>query len=583
MILLREAGNSAYACGFYCEANCDGPSYLFSVLIIPSHGPVSPAVDAYLKPNVVWSANRNNLVTANAVLELTAEGDLVLKDFDGKTTVWSAGMSGQHVSGINMTDVGNLVLFDKNDRIVWQSFDHPTDTLLTGQKLMLGKRLVASVYSTNWTVQSLISLSLTSQGLFGLAGSKRPLLYYSHSSHLSDTSFVTMINGCLFMFFNHSTLGEVQRVLDSNPYAVSAQYIRLDYDGHIRAFGYDDYGQFMFMGDMLSLEECHYPLVCGPYGICSKGQCSCPPPRDGVAYFNPINSKQRELGCLPKVISTCEDSQNQTFLHLRDVTYFNFVVDHAGIDASGCIDACAKNCSCKAAIFRPSLNNSAGNCFLPSEVLSLISMDLASYGEHDYSIYLKVLKPPNNEDDGTKGSPGVKGKKSFWQKVNRLSVGVAILFLFFSSVVLFLVWRKTHSNNETGDEFMEEMVGMPTRFTYAELKSITDDFHQKLGEGGSGAVFMGTLRDGTKVAVKRLDGSRHMEKSFHNEVGTIGSIHHINLTDYRNRPSMSTVIKVMDGVIEVEEDLMYDFAHPIFTRSEVPATVLSPSILSGPR
>ncbi|KAI6673176.1 hypothetical protein NL676_001082 [Syzygium grande] len=66
-------------------------------------------------------------------------------------------------------------------------------------------------------------------------------------------------------------------------------------------------------------------------------------------------------------------------------------------------------------------------------------------------------------------------------------------------------------------------------FTYSCLKVINEDFSKKLGEGGFGSPFEGTLKDGSKLAVKCLDGLGHIKKSFLAEVETIGSIHHINL------------------------------------------------------
>ncbi|XP_048138061.1 G-type lectin S-receptor-like serine/threonine-protein kinase SD2-5 [Rhodamnia argentea] len=98
----------------------------------------------------------------------------------------------------------------------------------------------------------------------------------------------------------------------------------------------------------------------------------------------------------------------------------------------------------------------------------------------------------------------------------------------FLVVVIVLFARKRH-DNEAEEDYLDQVPGMPTRFTYEDLKAITDDFSKKLGEGGFGSVFEGTLIDGMKVAVKCLDGFREVKKSFLAEVETIGSIHHINL------------------------------------------------------
>ncbi|KAK8495534.1 hypothetical protein V6N11_013395 [Hibiscus sabdariffa] len=70
---------------------------------------------------------------------------------------------------------------------------------------------------------------------------------------------------------------------------------------------------------------------------------------------------------------------------------------------------------------------------------------------------------------------------------------------------------------------------LPTRFSYQELKNITKDFGTKLGEGGFGSVFHGTLPSGSEVAVKHLDGFGPVNESFAADVQTIGIIRHFNL------------------------------------------------------
>lgn len=48
---------------------------------------------------------------------------------------WQTNTVNKSVTGLRLMPNGNLMLHDKNGRFVWQSFDHPTDTLLTGQSL----------------------------------------------------------------------------------------------------------------------------------------------------------------------------------------------------------------------------------------------------------------------------------------------------------------------------------------------------------------------------------------------------------------------------------------------------------------
>ncbi|KAF5180961.1 G-type lectin S-receptor-like serine/threonine-protein kinase SD2-5 [Thalictrum thalictroides] len=92
-------------------------------------------------PRVLWTANRNRPVDNYATLEFTSMGDLVLKDGDDKL-VWSTNTSDQSVVGIRVDGTGNLILHSANSSTIWQSFDHPTDIWLPGQKFTIEQRLV---------------------------------------------------------------------------------------------------------------------------------------------------------------------------------------------------------------------------------------------------------------------------------------------------------------------------------------------------------------------------------------------------------------------------------------------------------
>ncbi|KAK4342253.1 hypothetical protein RND71_038069 [Anisodus tanguticus] len=117
-ILLRGTFGPTSACGFYCNGNCE--SYLFAIFIVNTNSVSFITSTSIGFPQVVWSANRNKPVKINSTLQLTAEGDLVLRDADG-TLAWSTNTAGKSVAGLNLTDEGNLVLFDSKNATVWQS------------------------------------------------------------------------------------------------------------------------------------------------------------------------------------------------------------------------------------------------------------------------------------------------------------------------------------------------------------------------------------------------------------------------------------------------------------------------------
>ncbi|KAI5657045.1 hypothetical protein M9H77_25838 [Catharanthus roseus] len=70
------------------------------------------------------------------------------------------------------------------------------------------------------------------------------------------------------------------------------------------------------------------------------------------------------------------------------------------------------------------------------------------------------------------------------------------------------------------------------RFSYNELKSATDNFHQryKIGRGGFGTVYKGTLKNGKAVAIKTLAAqSKQGVREFLTEIEIISNVRHPNL------------------------------------------------------
>ena len=59
-----------------------------------------------------------------------------------------------------------------------------------------------------------------------------------------------------------------------------------------------------------------------------------------------------------------------------------------------------------------------------------------------------------------------------------------------------------HGPEPVEDDHATHLPTVPQRFSYEDLKRITDDFKKRIGEGGFGPVFFGKLSDGTPFAVK---------------------------------------------------------------------------------
>ncbi|XP_027175552.1 rust resistance kinase Lr10-like isoform X4 [Coffea eugenioides] len=105
-------------------------------------------------------------------------------------------------------------------------------------------------------------------------------------------------------------------------------------------------------------------------------------------------------------------------------------------------------------------------------------------------------------------------------------IGIILLFAF----LLYRCRRRHLSRYDTIEDFLQANNSvMPIRYSYKQIRTMTKNFKEKLGEGGYGLVYKGKLRSGGGVAVKMLNKSKANGQEFINEVATIGRIHHVNV------------------------------------------------------
>ncbi|XP_058100934.1 probable LRR receptor-like serine/threonine-protein kinase At1g53440 isoform X3 [Magnolia sinica] len=118
-----------------------------------------------------------------------------------------------------------------------------------------------------------------------------------------------------------------------------------------------------------------------------------------------------------------------------------------------------------------------------------------------------------------------------------LSVGAIVGIVAASCItvllILFILWVKGCLGRK--DLVDEELRGLELQTGYFSLKQIkaaTNNFDpaNKIGEGGFGPVYKGTLSDGSRVAVKQLSSrSKQGNREFLNEIGMISTLQHPNL------------------------------------------------------
>ncbi|WCJ36824.1 PR5-like receptor kinase [Euphorbia peplus] len=128
-----------------------------------------------------------------------------------------------------------------------------------------------------------------------------------------------------------------------------------------------------------------------------------------------------------------------------------------------------------------------------------------------------------------------KPKPSSRLGLKLMAAGIA-LGAFILVVVAFIFYRiytsdKAEKQNQARvKKFLEDYKALkPTRFSYADIKRITNNFKDNLGQGAYGIVYRGKLSNEISVAVKLLTISTTNGEDFINEIGTMVRIHHVNV------------------------------------------------------
>lgn len=496
-------------------------------------------VIAYIRLNetMVWAANRNKPIRGKPCLKLAHEaGDLILQDTDG-SLAWSANVG--QVNRLELLDSGNLILQNIKNVTIWASFDHPTDTIVQGGYLGSGKALVSSKSQTEFS-EGPYMLKMEPGGVVFYASFPSPLPYgvwtynplgFESSSSLNFALHSACNNTGLLYGSKGESINLVQvlsvsaecmqetqgQALNPRQIAVGAQlgndffrFLRLDNDGNLRTYIQSE-TMLVSDSDMFSIyfmDVCKLPNICGSLGICSSGgTCSC---QDDTIF----NEFQPNVGCSLRKNPICGAS-NQ-FLELDGVDYFaNDYMNPSSVSLDQCKNSCMLNCSCAAAFFW----NNSGGCYHYQEIKSLKRVS-------DQSIKAFIKVGPGSFKE-------IHHHKD--RKTNVLAIAVAgVCIVVIISALGFLAWRykvkkKVAKPKTEEDAFLENLPGLPQRYTYKEMEEATEGFSRQLGVGGFSVVFEGQLADGTKVAVKKLGNADTGHLQFRAEVATLGSINHVNL------------------------------------------------------
>ncbi|KAK9079971.1 hypothetical protein SSX86_001646 [Deinandra increscens subsp. villosa] len=466
---------------------------------------------------IIWSANRGVPIGISDNFVFDISGNAYIES-SSRGLVWSTNTAQKGVSAMELLDSGNLVLVGKDGDVVWQSFSHPTNTLMPNQDFSEGMKLVSNPRN-NMT----FSLQIESGDLIlSAAGFRNPQPYWAMRNDKRIT--INRYGGALklatieansWRFFDQGKVFLYQFTFaygaDANGNTTWAAV--LDDDGFVRFYNLPGKttGNFEIPGD-----TCGTPQSCAPYLVCQDGNtCQCP-------------SGLSEISCKPSSVSCRSKSKEQkgTLINAGEgLTYsaLGFASpSSSNTSLQGCKSSCLSNCSCLVMFF----DNKSGRCYLFDQIGSFIS------ARNDTSVesYVKISRI----------SHGKKKGSTIVVIAIVIATAFVIISLVFIGVRLYKKKKKKNKErdenaNETSEEdnFLEGLSGMPIRFSYVDLQQATDNFSKKLGQGGFGSVYEGVLKDGTKLAVKQLEGIGQGKKEFRAEVSIIGGIHHHHLVRLR--------------------------------------------------
>ncbi|CAN1222388.1 G-type lectin S-receptor-like serine/threonine-protein kinase RKS1 [Linum grandiflorum] len=481
---------------------------------------------------VVWVANRDTpLNDTSGHLALSSTGNLNLYAGNGtySSPIWSANLSTGPVQSLvlQLLDSGNLVLLGEGTgKVLWQSFDYPTDHYLPFMKLGLDKRtgldrFVTSSKSENDPDTGTVTYRIDPIGYPQL------FLYKNRSVPLWRVGPWTGVRWSGVPEMTHNFIFNVSYVNDDKELSIMygvtvASVLTRMYvteSGMVKRATWIDHDRRWNEFWYAPKEECDRYRTCGQNSNCDPRipdafHCKCLP------GFEPKSNKDWSMrdgsdGCVRKAgTSTCRSGEG--FVKVENVKVPDTSAAHAemAMGLKACEEECLKNCTCVA---YTSADERGFGCLRWYGDL----VDTRSYSGGGQNIYVRV-------DAKVLDNAGI-------QAILIISVAALTLFLVISFVYcLVRRYRKVYFDNTNPDASPENSKhgdsDLPF-FHLSEIAAATNNFSEdnKLGEGGFGSVYKGTYK-GNEIAVKRLSKySGQGAEEFKNEVELLAKLQHRNL------------------------------------------------------
>ncbi|TKV90298.1 hypothetical protein SEVIR_9G019300v4 [Setaria viridis] len=348
------------------SASWSSPNNTFSLSFTPSSTSPSLFVAAitYAGGVPVWSAGAGAAVDSGGSLRLSSSGDLELINGSG-VVLWSSMTGGQGVTAATVEESGNLVL--KNSKTtLWQSFDHPTDTVVMSQKFTSRMNLTTGPYVFSVDKSSgNLTLRWTSENTAVTYFNKGYNTSFTGHMTLSSPTLTIQTNGLVLLTDRRLTSSPVVVAYSSN-YGESGdmlRFLRLDSDGNLRAYSAARGGDAASEQWSAVADQCQVFGYCGDMGVCSYNGTSpvCGCPSQNFQLSNPSNPRD---GCRRKVdLENCPG--NTTMLQLDNTQFLTYPPEVAAEQFFVGITACRLNClAAGSCVASTALSDGSGLCWL---------------------------------------------------------------------------------------------------------------------------------------------------------------------------------------------------------------------------
>ncbi|KAF8411258.1 hypothetical protein HHK36_003805 [Tetracentron sinense] len=324
-------------------------------------------------PTVIWVANRENPLTdSSGVMKIADNGNLVV--FDGQQNIlWSTNLTNPSKnSSAMLLDFGNLVLQEgnsgdgvDNQRVLWQSFEHPSDTFLPKMKIGMNPKTDEKILLTSSKSDSNPSTGRFSAGISPLG---IPQLFIWNGSHpywrsgpWNNQVFIGIPrmssfynNG--FNFLRDNQEGSVYFTFSFVNESLLSKYV-LSSQGILVEKYWDDGTKEWVVSWLSQQTDCDFYGKCGPLGSCdalSSQICSC------LRGFEPKSTEEWSKGnwrggCVRKTQLQCEKNngshgvgKQDGFLKLEMMKVPDSAHWLSAVDVVECEEQCLRNCSCVA-------------------------------------------------------------------------------------------------------------------------------------------------------------------------------------------------------------------------------------------